>query len=412
MRSLADPSQRGAAVAARSRSRCCSTRRSSRRPLPQNMMLLAFLLAIRAVELEHHLRLRRLHLARAQRVPRPRRLHRGDPGHPHRRQPSGARSRSARSSWPCSRRCVGRDRAAHARPRVRDHHHRVPVPDAGRVHSTGRASPAAPTGSPCRCRPGTNDIQNWPFYYRSWSCSALHACCSRGGSGGRKFGTGLIAIREDEDKAATIGVNTAGLQDASRSSRSAVFVGMAGGVYAYYLTFIDPRGMFSILISVQIVLAALLGGRGTLWGPVLGAFILEPLNEIANNDYGGGSNRGCCSSAALLALVVLFLPRGHLPAVQRLLGPAARRRDRVRRPDRRPRARPARAPRPRAPRESTATRSRRPLLEVRGVCEALRRHPGRRRRRRSHVREGSITALIGPNGSGKTTAVQPDRRRR
>ena len=66
---------------------------------------------------------------------------------------------------------------------------------------------------------------------------------------------------------------------------------MAGGVYGYYLTFIDPRGMFSILISVQIVLSVLIGGNATLWGPVLGAFLIEPLNEIANNEFGGGNVR-------------------------------------------------------------------------------------------------------------------------
>ena len=64
---------------------------------------------------------------------------------------------------------------------------------------------------------------------------------------------------------------------------SAVFVGMAGAVYGYYLAFVDPIGMFNILLSVQILLSMLLGGRGTLWGPVLGAFLIEPLNEFANN---------------------------------------------------------------------------------------------------------------------------------
>src|SRR6266511_4081630 len=67
---------------------------------------------------------------------------------------------------------------------------------------------------------------------------------------------------------------------------SAVLIGIAGGIDGYFLTFIDPRGMFDILISVQIVLAALLGGRGTIWGPVLGAFLLQPLSEVVNNYFG------------------------------------------------------------------------------------------------------------------------------
>ena len=100
-----------------------------------------------------------------------------------------------------------------------------------------------------------------------------------------KFGMGLIAIREDEDKAATVGVNTRAYKLLAFVA-SAVFVGMGGAVYGYYLTFIDPAGMFNILLSVQIILSLLLGGRATIWGPVLGAFIIEPLNEITNNEFG------------------------------------------------------------------------------------------------------------------------------
>ena len=95
---------------------------------------------------------------------------------------------------------------------------------------------------------------------------------------------------------------------------SAVFVGMAGAVYGYYLAFVDPRGMFNILLSVQILLSMLLGGRGTLWGPVLGAFLIEGLNESANNELGGGNSR-LLMFGGLMALVVLFLPRGILPSV-------------------------------------------------------------------------------------------------
>ena len=81
-----------------------------------------------------------------------------------------------------------------------------------------------------------------------------------------KLGMGLIAIREDETKAATIGINLP-VEKIIAFMASTVFVGMAGAVYGYYLTFIDPRGMFSILISVQLVLSMLIGGKATLWGP-------------------------------------------------------------------------------------------------------------------------------------------------
>jgi ABC-type branched-subunit amino acid transport system ATPase component/ABC-type branched-subunit amino acid transport system permease subunit len=237
--------------------------------------------------------------------------------------------------------------------------------------------------------------QNWPFYYSLLGLVALSVALSwwirR-----TKFGMGLLAIREDESKAASVGINTP-IYKVLAFVASAVFVGAAGGVYAYYLTFIDPRGMFRIIVSVQIVLAALLGGRGTIWGPVVGAALFEPMNEITNNYELLAGPRRLVLYGLLLAAIVLLLPRGILPSIAEL---RTRRRERgtaaavgarlerplVRTTDRAP------APAPNG----------RPLLEVRGVRKrfgglaaldgcAL------------SVPQGSITALIGPNGSGKTT---------
>lgn len=161
-----------------------------------------------------------------------------------------------------------------------------------------------------------HDIVNWPFYYALVGILALQLAMTwwirR-----TKLGMGLIAIREDETKAATIGINLP-TEKVIAFMASALFVGMAGGVYGYYLTFIDPRGMFSILISVQLVLSMLVGGKATLWGPVLGAFLIEWLNEMANNDWGGGNTR-LLLFGGLLVLVVIFLPQGILPAIESLL---------------------------------------------------------------------------------------------
>ena len=236
---------------------------------------------------------------------------------------------------------------------------------------------------------------NWPFYYALLGllvASLVMAWWIRR----VKFGMGLIAIREDEDKAATVGVNTRAYKLLGFVA-SAVFVGMAGAVYGYYLTFIDPAGMFNILLSVQIILSLLLGGRATLWGPVLGAFIIEPLNEITNNEFGG--NTRLLIFGGLLALVVLFLPRGIIPSVQHWLterrargkaGVVGERLDgRIELEERQPPPTPAAV-------------SDEPLLEVKG----LEKHFGGVRAVDGcsfTVPEGSITALIGPNGSGKTT---------
>jgi ABC-type branched-subunit amino acid transport system ATPase component/ABC-type branched-subunit amino acid transport system permease subunit len=241
------------------------------------------------------------------------------------------------------------------------------------------------------------DYQNWPFYYSFMALLAVSLLMSwwirRS-----KFGMGLIAIREDEDKAATVGVNTP-VYKILGFVASAVFVSMAGAVYGYYIGFIDPAGMFNILLSVQIILSLLLGGRATLWGPVLGAFIVEPLNEISNNEFGGGNAR-LLIFGGLLALVVLFMPRGIIPTAQhwlRLLRARGRAGLVGERLDARIELRERAAPSP-----VKVSVGGRPLLEVKGLEKrfgGLRAVDGAS----FAVPEGSITALIGPNGSGKTT---------
>jgi ABC-type branched-subunit amino acid transport system ATPase component/ABC-type branched-subunit amino acid transport system permease subunit len=256
------------------------------------------------------------------------------------------------------------------------------------TNGTGGITPPIPTWSV--------EYQNWPFYYSLMGVLAVSLLMSwwirR-----TKFGMGLIAIREDEDKAATVGVSTPTYKILAFAA-SAVFVGMAGAIYGYYIAFIDPLGMFNILLSVQIILSLLLGGRATLWGPVLGAFIIEWLNETSNNEFGGGNAR-LLIFGGLLALVVLFLPQGIIPTAGgwierwRTRGKAGLPGGRLSGIELRERE----APPPPMPDAAS-----KPLLQVKGL---------EKRFGGVHavdgasfaVPEGSITALIGPNGSGKTT---------
>jgi branched-chain amino acid transport system permease protein len=237
------------------------------------------------------------------------------------------------------------------------------------------------------------EIQNWPFYYTLLGllgASLVMAWWIRR----TKIGTGLLAIREDEDKAATIGINTP-VYKIIGFVASAVFLGMAGGVYGYYLAFIDPLGMFDIVISVQIILAVVLGGRGTLWGPVLGAAIIEPLNEFANQEFGGGNSR-LLIFGGLLALTILLLPKGIIPSVRDLLERSAKRGRAALVGGRLGKRKPL------AGGATGAARGGGTLLEVKGLHKSFEGVTAVDACSFS-VDRGTITGLIGPNGSGKTT---------
>jgi ABC-type branched-subunit amino acid transport system ATPase component/ABC-type branched-subunit amino acid transport system permease subunit len=239
--------------------------------------------------------------------------------------------------------------------------------------------------------------QNWPFYYSLLGLLAVAILVSwrirR-----TKLGTGLIAIREDETKAATVGVDTP-VYKTLGFVVSAVFLGMAGGIYGYYLSFLDPIGMFDIVLSVQIVLAVILGGRGTLWGPVIGAFLIESINELANQELGGGNSR-LLIFGSLLALTIVLLPKGILPSIEEIWE-RRRKRGREALVGARLGERPAWMANGAAP-VLASTGSGRPLLEIKGLEKrfgGIRAVDGCAFK----VAEGTITGLIGPNGSGKTT---------
>jgi ABC-type branched-subunit amino acid transport system ATPase component/ABC-type branched-subunit amino acid transport system permease subunit len=233
---------------------------------------------------------------------------------------------------------------------------------------------------------------NWPFHFALVILLALSLFMAYR-IRRAKFGVGLIAMREDEDKAGSIGIDTPTYKMLGFVA-SAVFVGMAGAVYGYYLTFVDPLGMLGLLFSVQIILAVLLGGKGTIWGPVLGAFIIEPFNEFANNTLGGGNVR-LVIFGGVLVLVVLLLPQGIIPTVAKKLTTFRERKE--------PALTGARielCERPRPPVRPAISSVN--ILEVKDLSK---RFGGLQALNKCSfgVPEGSVTALIGPNGSGKTT---------
>jgi len=126
-----------------------------------------------------------------------------------------------------------------------------------------------------------------------------------------KLGMALTSIRADEDKARGVGVRTTGVK-VMAFAVSVGITGMAGGIWAYYLGFIYPQFAFDPLITIAIVLMTFLGGRATVWGPVLGAAILMPAQQLLAY-YVGGSQIYLIAYAAIFLLIMLLLPRGILP---------------------------------------------------------------------------------------------------
>lgn len=137
-----------------------------------------------------------------------------------------------------------------------------------------------------------------------------------------RFGTGLKAIREDEDKAQALGVPTFTYKLIAFVI-SAFFTALGGGMYALWFGFLDPIFQFSILVGSYMVLMSLLGGIRSLFGPLLGAVIVGYAVEYFKNQY-GDTQFHLVAMGVLLALVVLFMPDGIIPAVTGLverLGP-------------------------------------------------------------------------------------------
>jgi branched-chain amino acid transport system permease protein len=135
-----------------------------------------------------------------------------------------------------------------------------------------------------------------------------------------RFGYGLIAIRENEEAAAVLGVNTTAYKVAA-FALAAALTGLAGGIFSQWNVFINQDNAFPIEYNVQMILMALLGGTGTVFGPVVGAVLLQLLIQFLGGSLPITFDIPFVSEAArpivaqvilglLLVGVVIFVPRG------------------------------------------------------------------------------------------------------
>jgi len=137
-----------------------------------------------------------------------------------------------------------------------------------------------------------------------------------------RLGHVLAAIRENEEAAEASGVDTlrAKLQ---AMALSASLTALGGTFYAQYFSFIDPTLAFGPAVSVEILLRPIVGGPGTLLGPVLGSLVLTPLSELTRSFIRGRPGVDVMVYGAVLVVVVTFLPGGLVGAWRRIRRSAA-----------------------------------------------------------------------------------------
>lgn len=131
------------------------------------------------------------------------------------------------------------------------------------------------------------------------------------------FGLSLLAIRDDEDRARGLGVKTTWVK-LTTFVLTGFVTGMCGAIYAYYLGSIYPPFAFEAIFDVTVALMAFLGGLGSVSGPVIGALILEPVQQEINLHLTGGGY-SLIVFGALFLIVIRFLPQGIVPSLAEIL---------------------------------------------------------------------------------------------
>ncbi len=121
-----------------------------------------------------------------------------------------------------------------------------------------------------------------------------------------KLGYGFIAIREDENTANSMGINTT-LFKCISFAISGLFTSLAGGIYAYQQGFIKPEPVFNVLITVKMIVMAVFGGIGSLFGPLIGATAIEIISEFLSNYFLVAHT---LFFGTIVIVAILFFPKG------------------------------------------------------------------------------------------------------
>ncbi len=158
------------------------------------------------------------------------------------------------------------------------------------------------------------EVVKLPFYYYMLALAvgavALSIRVRRS-----KFGLGLRAISQDETKAEVAGIPTR-FYKILAFALSGLFIGMAGALWGYYLTYLSPAIFLTILVGAKFVLMTILGGRGTVAGPVVGAVLFISANEYFVANF-GDTELNIVAMGALLVVVLMFFPEGIVGTLRR-----------------------------------------------------------------------------------------------
>lgn len=130
-----------------------------------------------------------------------------------------------------------------------------------------------------------------------------------------RFGYAMRAVREDEAAAQAAGINPTRVK-LRAFALSGMLTALGGGLYGAFLSFLDPHTLFFLPLSVQIALTAIIGGRGTIWGPALGAALLVLAAELFRSAF---AEANLLIYGLLILVVTLFMPRGLVGEAGRYL---------------------------------------------------------------------------------------------
>jgi branched-chain amino acid transport system permease protein len=124
-----------------------------------------------------------------------------------------------------------------------------------------------------------------------------------------RFGAYLQAVRDNEDAARAVGVDPFRVK-LGAIGVSAAFMGAAGAFYVQVFQYIDAGIAYGPAVSIEALVAAIVGGMGTMWGPVLGAVVLHVLSDLTRNLFGELPGISMVIYGTVLVLIVIFVPRG------------------------------------------------------------------------------------------------------